>query len=191
VHLNPYGTDAVLLAVNLVTNPATTPAELADRCEESGVESRLVRNRQVTPADLAAVRVALDEWLEVVDTTDQEKRVELVNTMLAKYTEHPRLTNHAGDGWHVHYRPEDVPVGRLVATLISTGTALHLAGRGITRLGRCAANGCSNVYADLSRSGRQRYCGPACSNRDAVRRHRARAGSAEAGGRNGRTTMGE
>jgi predicted RNA-binding Zn ribbon-like protein len=31
------------------------------------------------------------------------------------------------------------------------------------------------VYADLSRTGRQRYCSPTCANRDAVRRHRARA----------------
>ena len=181
----------MLLAVNLVIQPATTPAELAERCEESGVESRLVRNRQVTPADLAAVRVALDEWLAVVDATDAKKRVEVVNPLLAKYPEHPRLPNHAGAVWHVHYRRDDVRVGRLVATLISTGTALHLAGRGIARLGRCATDGCDNVYADLSRSGRQRYCSPACSNRDAVRRHRARAGSAEAGGGNGRTTMGK
>jgi predicted RNA-binding Zn ribbon-like protein len=177
VQLNPYGADAVLLAVNLVTNPATTPAELAERCEESGVDSRLVRDRKVTSADLAAVRVALDEWLEVVDTADEARRVKLVNEMLAKYTEHPRLTNHAGDGWHVHYRPEHVPVGRLVATLISTGTALHLAGRGINRLGRCITDGCENVYADLSRGGRQRYCSPACANRDAVRRHRSKATS--------------
>ena len=175
MHLNPYGADAVVLAVNLVTRPAHTPEELAVRCEESGVESRLVRERRVTAADLAAVRTALDEWLQVVDAQDEQSRVDLVNAMLAKYTEHPRLTNHAGDGWHMHYRPNNVPVGRLVATLISTGTALHLAGRGINRLGRCAAAGCENVYADLSRTGRQRYCTPACANRDAVRRHRARA----------------
>jgi predicted RNA-binding Zn ribbon-like protein len=175
MHLNPYGADAVLLAVNLVTRPAHSPEELAERCEESGVESRLVRERRVTAADLAAVRIALDEWLQVVDAKDEQTRVDLVNAMLAKYTEHPRLTNHAGDGWHMHYRPDKVPVGRLVATLISTGTALHLAGRGITRLGRCATDGCDNVYADLSRTGRQRYCSPACANRDAVRRHRARS----------------
>jgi len=175
MHLNPYGADAVLLAVNLVTRPANSPQELAERCEESGVESRLVHERRVTAADLAAVRVALAEWLEVVDAKDEQTRVDLVNAMLAKYTEHPRLTNHAGDGWHMHYRPDKVPVGRLVATLISTGTALHLAGRGITRLGRCATDGCDNVYADLSRTGRQRYCSPACANRDAVRRHRARS----------------
>ena len=29
MHLNPYGADAVLLAVNLATRPATTPDELA------------------------------------------------------------------------------------------------------------------------------------------------------------------
>jgi predicted RNA-binding Zn ribbon-like protein len=174
MHLNPYGADAVLLAVNLITRPVHTPVELAERCEENRVESRLVRDRQVTDGDLAAVRVVLDEWLAVVDASDEQTRVDLVNAMLAKYTEHPRLSNHAGDGWHMHYRPDDVPVGRLVATLISTGTALHLAGRGITRLGRCAAGGCDNVYADLSRTGRQRYCSPACANRDAVRRHRAR-----------------
>ncbi|GAA1140471.1 CGNR zinc finger domain-containing protein [Kribbella jejuensis] len=175
MHLNPYGADAVLLAVNLATRPANTPEELAARCEESGVENRLVRARSVTEEDLATVRTALDEWLQVVDATDEQTRVDLVNAMLAKYTEHPRLTNHAGDGWHMHYRPANVPVGRLVATLISTGTALHLAGRGVTRLGRCATDGCDNVYADLSRTGRQRYCSPACANRDAVRRHRARA----------------
>jgi predicted RNA-binding Zn ribbon-like protein len=174
MHLNPYGADAVLLAVNLVTHPASTPDELAARCEQSGVGSDHVRGGLVTEDDLVAVRTVLDEWLAVVDADDEQKRVDLVNEMLAKYTEHPRLTNHSGDGWHMHYRPEQVPVWRLVATLISTGTALHLAGRGISRLGRCAMDGCENVYADLSRGGKQRYCSPACSNRDAVRRHRAR-----------------
>jgi predicted RNA-binding Zn ribbon-like protein len=77
----------------------------------------------------------------------------------------------------VHYRRDKVSTGRLVATLISTGTALHLAGRGMNRLGRCATGDCGRVYADLSRTGRQRYCSPACANRDAVRRHRARTAS--------------
>lgn len=174
MHLNPYGADAVLLAVNLATNPPSNVDELAERCIESGVESRLVRERRITRADLAAVRVAMAEWLDVVDAPDDQTRVALVNTMLAKYTDHPRMTNHAGDGWHIHYRPDGVTVGRLVATLISTGTALHLAGRGMNRLGRCATDGCDRVFADLSRSGRQRYCSPACANRDAVRRHRSR-----------------
>jgi predicted RNA-binding Zn ribbon-like protein len=174
MHLNPYGADAVLLAVNLATNPPADADELAQRCIESGVESRLVRDRRITRSDLATVRTAMAEWLAVVDADDDETRAKLVNEMLATYTDHPRMTNHSGDGWHIHYRPDGVGVGRLVATLISTGTALHLAGRGMNRLGRCATDGCRQVFADLSRTGRQRYCSPACANRDAVRRHRSR-----------------
>lgn len=174
VHLNPYGADAVLLAVNLANRGFSTADELCDICIDSGVESRLVLDRLITDDDFAQIKIVLAEWIEVVDCPDPATRVELVNAMLAKYTEHPRLTNHAGDGWHIHYRPDAVGVGRLVATLISTGSALHLAGRGMSRLGRCATSDCENVYADMSRAGRQRYCSPACANRDAVRRHRSR-----------------
>ncbi|GGS19861.1 hypothetical protein GCM10010252_69130 [Streptomyces aureoverticillatus] len=55
------------------------------------------------------------------------------------------------------------------------GTALHLTGRGMHRLGRCAVAECDTVFADTSRTGRQRYCSQRCATRDAVRRHRARA----------------
>ena len=170
MHLNPYGSDAVRLAVDLATDPPRTVAELDQRCRANGVVVEL----RTTAADLAAVHDVMDEWVGVVDATDDETRAQRINTMLAKYAEHPRLTNHASDGWHVHYRPDHVSTARLVATLITTGTALHLAGRGIDRLGRCAADDCDTVYADLSRTGRQRYCSPGCANRDAVRRHRAR-----------------
>ena len=170
MHLNPYGSDAVLLAVDLAADPPRTVAELEERCRANNVFVEL----RTKAADVAAVRSVIDEWIGVVDAADEQTRVHRINAMLARYADHPRLTNHAGDGWHVHYRPDHVPTGRLVATLITTGTALHLAGRGIDRLGRCATEGCDTIYADLSRTGRQRYCSPACANRDAVRRHRAR-----------------
>ena len=37
MHLNPYGSDAVLLAVDLVTNPPRTAVELDERCRANGV----------------------------------------------------------------------------------------------------------------------------------------------------------
>ena len=178
MHLNPYGGDAVRLAVDLATDPPRTAAELDRRCRANGVVVEL----RTTAADVAAVHEVLAEWTGVVDAADEQTRARRINAMLAKYSEHPRLTDHAGDGWHVHYRPDQVGTGRLVATLITTGTALHLAGRGMNRLGRCATDDCDTVYADLSRTGRQRYCSPACANRDAVRRHRART-TAEGSGR--------
>ena len=39
---------------------------------------------------------------------------------------------------------------------------------------RWALEECRSPFGDFSRGGRQRYCSPACANRDAVRRHRAK-----------------
>ncbi|MFE3455796.1 CGNR zinc finger domain-containing protein [Nonomuraea sp. NPDC059194] len=148
--------------------------ELADRCRAAG----LVLERPVTPQDLDRTLAALRAWEQVVDACDERERAELVNRMLAAAAAYPRLTDHAGDGWHLHYRAERQPLGSVLLSLISVGTALHLAGRGMHRLRRCAVTGCAVIFADTSRTGRQRYCSQRCANRDAVRRHRARAGCA-------------
>jgi predicted RNA-binding Zn ribbon-like protein len=109
-----------------------------------------------------------------VDAPTAAERAERLNALLAAATAHPRLTDHDGS-WHLHFRDDDRPPSAIVAAILSAGTALHLVGRGMGRLGRCAADGCGRIYADTSRGGKQRYCSPACANRDAVRRHRARA----------------
>jgi predicted RNA-binding Zn ribbon-like protein len=170
VHLNPYGADAVLLAAELHRSPPETPTELETTCRQFDV----VIDRQATKADVHLVRAVVDRWITVVDADSDQERADRLNALLSEYAAHPRLTDHAGTGWHVHYRDLDLRLGRVVAALVSVGTALHLAGRGMHRLGRCAAAGCDGVIVDMSRNGRQRYCSPACGNRDAVRRHRAR-----------------
>jgi predicted RNA-binding Zn ribbon-like protein len=171
VHINPYGEDAVLFAIALLRHPPATAAELESRCR--AVE--LMIEQPVTDGDLHATREFLTSWLEVVDATDFGTRADRLNRLLAGSSAHPRLSNHADDGWHIHYRGADLPLAWLLRTLISVGTALHLAGRGMHRLGRCADPGCAAPFADMSRTGRQRYCSTTCANRDAVRRHRARA----------------
>jgi hypothetical protein len=168
MHLNPYGEDAVNLAADLANRRPVTAEELADRCRAAG----LVLERPVTPQDLDRVHVVLEEWEKVVDATDERERAELVNRMLAESAAYPRLTDHAGD-WHLHYRDQAQPLGSVLFALISVGTALHLVGRGMHRLRRCAVTECSTIFADTSRTGRQRYCSQRCANRDAVRRHRA------------------
>jgi hypothetical protein len=170
MHLNPYGEDAVNLAAELANRRPADAAELADRCRAAG----LVLDGPVTPQDLARAEEALDAWEKVVDAADEHERAELLNVMLATAAAYPRMTNHAGSGWHVHYRDDHQPLGTLLLSLISVGTALHLAGRGMHRLRRCAVAECTTIFADTSRTGRQRYCSQRCANRDAVRRHRAR-----------------
>ncbi|WP_068924614.1 CGNR zinc finger domain-containing protein [Planobispora rosea] len=169
MHLNPYGEDAVNLAADLVNRWPGSAGELADRCRAAG----LVLERPVTQQDLDRAHAVLDAWEEVVDAPDDHRRAELVNRMLAQSAAHPRLTDHAGSGWHLHYRDDRQPLGAVLSSLISVGTALHLAGRGMHRLRRCAVTECTTIFADTSRTGRQRYCSQRCANRDAVRRHRA------------------
>lgn len=170
MHINPYGRDPVGLAVDLVNRPPEDVADLARRCAEVG----FVLEREVGADDLARVRAFLERWTAVVDAADPPERAARLNPLLVEFASAPRLTDHTGDGWHLHYRPDGLPAHRQIAVLVSVGTALHLTGRGMDRLGRCAAPDCGRVFADFSRNGRQRYCSPACGNRDAVRRHRAR-----------------
>ncbi|WP_121157255.1 CGNR zinc finger domain-containing protein [Micromonospora pisi] len=169
MHLNPYGQDAVRLAVALANNRPTTVADLVTRCAAAG----LVIDMPVGDRDLTEALELVDQWCRIVDAPDEVQRAELVNGLLAAASAYPRLTNHEGSGWHLHYRDDGVPLAAVLRALVGVGTALHLAGRGMSRLGRCALADCATVYVDTSRGGRQRYCSPGCANRDAVRRHRA------------------
>ncbi|HWS33119.1 MAG TPA: CGNR zinc finger domain-containing protein [Actinoplanes sp.] len=171
MRINPYGEEPVRLALDLLTDPPATAGELADRCRTAGftVDMPIGSDDHTEVADFLAA------WSAVIDAPGHHERAERLNVLLAGASAHPRLTDHAGDGWHVHYRDPDLPLPGALRALISVGTALHLAGRGIHRLGRCLADGCDRPFADFSRTGRQRYCSPACGNRSAVRRHRTRS----------------
>lgn len=171
MHFNHDGRDAVLLGVELSNRFPQEPAELQRLCVLAG----LVLERSVTGAARQRVETFLVDWLQVVDEPDPLSRADLLNNLLDTHTAAPRMTDHAGTGWHLHFRPDDLPADRQIAALISVGTALHLTGRGMSRLGRCASAPCTTVFADVSRNGRQRYCSPGCGNRDAVRRHRTAA----------------
>ena len=167
MHINPYGRDPVLLAVELVNDPPSSVAELVERCLGAG----LAREWEPVPADLTAVRAFLDRWAAVVDAEPGPERADLLNALLAEGTGPPRLTDHDGH-WHLHHRDDDLGLAGVLHALIATGTATHLVTRGMDRLGRCAAPGCERVFADVSRNGRRRYCSARCGNTDAVRRHR-------------------
>ncbi|MFC4127409.1 CGNR zinc finger domain-containing protein [Nocardia rhizosphaerae] len=169
MHYNHYGREPVQLGVGLLNEPCASAAELGQRCAAAG----LVLSRAPTTADLASVTEFLARWRAVVECVERTGRAALLNDLLAEYASAPRLTDHAGDGWHLHFRDPGVATDRQIAALVTVGTALHLTGLGMDRLGVCAADGCTRVYADTSRNGRQRFCSPACANRSAVRRHRA------------------
>ncbi|MGO2658847.1 CGNR zinc finger domain-containing protein [Mycetocola reblochoni] len=183
MHLNPYGEYAVLLAQSLAND---WPAD------RSGVVARTRENGMTMPfpeqsGDHSRCRDVIDQWLGVVDAQSADGRAALLNEQMAAASAYPRLTDHDGEGWHLHYRDIDDDLSVVLQSVIAVGTALHLTTRGMNRLGRCASTPCLNVIVDISRNGTQRYCSPRCATREAVRRHRARAergGSSTVSGQN-------
>lgn len=173
VHYNHYGREPVRLGIELLNEPCASAAELGQRCAAAG----LVLSCAPTEADRASVTAFLARWRQVVVAVERGERAALLNVLLGEYAAAPRLTDHAGDGWHLHFRDPGVATDRQIAALITVGTALHLTGLGMDRLGGCSADGCERVFADNSRNGTQRFCSPACANRSAVRRHRERRGT--------------
>ncbi|WP_353649498.1 CGNR zinc finger domain-containing protein [Nakamurella sp. A5-74] len=176
MHLNPYGEYAVLLAASLADDWPTDRDGIVARAHEAGMTMTF----REAADDHLRIRAVLDDWLRVVDAADPHERAALLNDQMARATAYPRMTDHDGEGWHLHYRDEDLPLPRVLAAIFSVGTALHLTTRGMDRLRRCEAgrhpgDDCRNVVCDVTRNGRQRYCSVRCANRAAVRRHRARS----------------
>ncbi|GAB4086661.1 hypothetical protein GCM10028784_32910 [Myceligenerans cantabricum] len=176
MHLNPYGQYAVLLAASLADDWPGTRAGIEARTRDFG----MTMDFPVLPDDHERTRRVVDDWLRVVDAADPPDRARLLNAQMAAATAYPRLIDHDGEGWHLHYRDWEQSLPEVLGAVISVGTALHLTTRGMHRLGRCAAgkapqDPCSAVVVDVTRNGRQQYCSVRCANRAAVRRHRARA----------------
>ncbi|WP_461169902.1 CGNR zinc finger domain-containing protein [Arthrobacter sp. Z1-15] len=174
MHLNPYGEYAVLLAASLANEWPDSRAGVVERTREFG----MTMGFPVCPDDHQRTRRVVDDWLDIVRTPDPGGRAALLNTQMADATAYPRLTDHDGEGWHLHYRDDNQALPSVLRAVISVGTSLHLVTRGMHRLGICAAEPCGQVVVDVTRNGRQRYCSVRCANRAAVRRHRSRGAPA-------------
>lgn len=125
------------------------------------------------PQDHELTRLVIDDWLKIVDAPSDLQRAELLNRQLAQATAYPRLVDHDAEGWHLHYRDDGQSMPRVLRSVISAETALHLSTWGMHRLRRCAAEPCTRVVVDVTRHGRQPFCSVRCANRAAVRRHRS------------------
>lgn len=160
----------MLLAQSLANDWPADRAGVVSRAREFGMTMPFPE--QVGDHDRC--RQVVDGWLAVVDASTPGQRVELLNEQMAQVSAYPRLTDHNGEGWHLHYRDVDDDLAVVLKSVFAVGTALHLTTRGIYRLQRCSSQPCTRVIVDISRNGTQRYCSPRCGSRDAVRRHRAR-----------------
>ena len=130
---------------------------------------------ELTARDLRGVHALRDVIAAVFDAVDDRSAAEAVNTLVSQATVTPRLTDHDGYAWHVHYFAPGASLAEHLT--IDCGMALaHVVASGEReRLRRCDAPDCDQVLVDLSRNRSKRYCDArTCGNRLHVAAYRER-----------------
>ncbi|MGH3354330.1 MAG: CGNR zinc finger domain-containing protein [Nocardioidaceae bacterium] len=125
--------------------------------------------------DVAAVHRLRTRIRRIFTATDETEAAAAVNAVIAACPMTPRLTDHDGYDWHMHYF---TPGARLAEHLaVDCGVALgHVIAAGERdRLRVCDAPDCDLVLVDLSRNRSKRYCDArTCGNRLHVAAYRER-----------------
>lgn len=125
--------------------------------------------------DLAQVQALRPKLRQVFLAEDTEHASELVNDLLAKSRLCPRLTNHDGYDWHIHYFAPGAALAEHLLTDGGMALAFVVVAGEHERLRVCAAPDCERVLVDLSRNRSKRYCDSrTCGNRLHVAAYRER-----------------
>lgn len=135
----------------------------------------------LTRTDLVAVRELRSRIRPVFAAPGDAEAAEMVNALVAESPVTPRLTDHDGYAWHMHYFAPGASLAEHLA--VDCGMALaHVISVGEReRLRTCEAPDCEHVLVDLSRNRSKRYCDArTCGNRlhVAAYRERRRTGTA-------------
>ncbi|HEX2176376.1 MAG TPA: CGNR zinc finger domain-containing protein [Nocardioidaceae bacterium] len=129
----------------------------------------------LTQDDVSAVHRLRERVRRIFTAPDEDDAARAVNSVIAQCPVTPRLTDHDGYDWHMHYF---TPGARLAEHLaIDCGIALgHVIAAGERdRLRTCEAPDCDQVLVDLSRNRSKRYCDArTCGNRLHVAAYRER-----------------
>jgi predicted RNA-binding Zn ribbon-like protein len=135
---------------------------------------------RLSAADLETVQQLRETIRAVFSTPDEATAAAVVNTLVSQAGVTPRLTDHDGYDWHIHYFTPGASLADHLA--IDCGMALaHVIAAGETeRLRRCEAPDCEQVLVDLSRNRSKRYCDArTCGNRLHVAAYRERQRAAQ------------
>ncbi|MEZ0157433.1 CGNR zinc finger domain-containing protein [Streptomyces griseorubens] len=169
--------DTVVDLVNTAPEDDTTPDGLAD---VSALEA-FVRDHEVsevgvlTEFDLAAVRKIRARFAAVFAAPDARSAATMINELIAAAGTTPRLTDHDGYDWHVHYFAPGASVADHLAADCGMALAFFVVAGEQERLRRCEAPDCLHAFVDLSRNRSRRYCDSrTCGNRLHVAAYRAR-----------------
>ncbi len=130
---------------------------------------------ELTEDDLRAVREVRARFADVFGASDPRAAAELINRLVAAAGTTPRLTDHDGYHWHVHYFAPGASIADHLAADCGMALSFILVSGELERLRRCEAPDCRHAFVDLSRNRSRRYCDSrTCGNRLHVAAYRAR-----------------
>ena len=149
--------------------------DFVSREDVSGVDAL----RDADVVEVGRLRQALRR---VFDAASDAEAAVLVNDLVAVAQVTPRLTNHDGHAWHMHYSAPGATLAERLSVDGGMALAQVIAADERERLRVCAAPDCVRVLVDLSRNRCKRYCDArTCGNRLHVAAYRERRRGAIAG----------
>ncbi|MEU6441923.1 CGNR zinc finger domain-containing protein [Streptomyces sp. NPDC047046] len=126
-------------------------------------------------SDLQALHGVRARFAEVFAAPDSATAVKIINELVATAGTTPRLTDHDGYDWHVHYFAPGASLADHLAADCGMALAFFVVADERERLRRCEAPDCGRAFVDLSRNRSRRYCDSrTCGNRLHVAAYRAR-----------------
>lgn len=129
----------------------------------------------LTEEDLTAVHRIRGRFAEVFANPEPKAASAILNELIATAGTTPRLTDHDGYDWHVHYFAPGASLADHLAADCGMALAFFVVAGEQDRLRRCEAPDCRRAFADLSRNRSRRYCDSrTCGNRLHVAAYRAR-----------------
>ncbi|MCB5168971.1 CGNR zinc finger domain-containing protein [Streptomyces bambusae] len=176
----PHDTRRALDVVVDLVNTAPE-ADQADGLSDLGALRDFVREHEISDVgelgarDLAGVRAVRTRFAQVFGAKSPRIAAGVINELVAAAGTTPRLTDHDGYDWHVHYFAPGASVGDHIAADCGMALAFIVVSGERERLRRCEAPDCRRAFVDLSRNRSRRYCDSrTCGNRLHVAAYRAR-----------------
>ncbi len=170
MHFNPYGGMAAELAAALVNvRPGASPAVITEILRTHDYRPFVTLDDDQATQLLAWAGRLRPMFID----TDLDRRVDMVNELVAATLSQPYVSRHDGRAPHLHFAHEKAPIVDRLKSYTAAGLA-HAICEDHTRLGACGRSGCDVVYVDTSRNGRRRFCSTRCANRVYVADHRSR-----------------
>jgi predicted RNA-binding Zn ribbon-like protein len=131
--------------------------------------ARVARNR-----DLAEVKRVRERLRRVFVAQDVGEAARLLNEIAEEARAVPHLEDVDGT-WKVRFGPTERSVAAHLGATAAAALIDIVRAHGLTRFGTCSGPPCTGVFVDATKNRSRRYCCHWCADREAQRRHRARA----------------